>query len=206
MNLNSRIKNELTKSEVVRKNVSISLPSEKIEDLDQIVFAFSFINQEKVFTRQSLLELAIDDLIQESKKVLNEYGITDIYSLPQVTIEEEKFDTVIFPAKLEGFNRAFLTEDRWYYVRLGEEKLKKIKYVACYVGMPISAITHYAVVKDIVPVTIEGKQKYMINFEGKAIKLDKPVPLGNVPAMSVRANRYVTLEDLKTATSYADLM
>ena len=76
MNLNSRIKNELTKSEVVRKNVSISLPSEKIEDLDQIVFAFSFINQEKVFTRQSLLELAIDDLIQESKKVLNEYGIT----------------------------------------------------------------------------------------------------------------------------------
>ncbi len=207
MNLNNRLRSELKSEENEKKSISIMLPSTKVNELDQIIMAFAQVNREKTFTRQGLIEIAIDDLIEESKKILKENGVDDIYKLQEYESEENKeFDTVIFPAQLEGFNRAFLTERKWYYVRLGKEKIDGIRYVACYIGAPISAITHYAEVDSIEPAMIEGKQKYILKFKGEAIKLENPVPIGKVSSMTVRANRYVTLESLKSAKSYKDLL
>ena len=50
------------------------------------------------------------------------------------------------------------------------------------------------------------KQKYVIYFKDSAKELDRPIPIGKASSMSVRANRYVTLEKLKSASSYEDLL
>lgn len=209
MDLSSRLRKELEGNleEKDKRNISISLPMTKVQDLDQIVSAFTYVNKDKSFSRQALVEIAIDNLIEESKKILKDHGIEDMNELPiSEHIQEKDFDTVIFPAQNEGFNTAFLVEGKWYYVRLGKDKINKIKYVACYVGAPVSAITHYAEVEKIEMVNIEGKQKYVIYFKGAAKKLDSPIPIGKASSMSVRANRYVTLEKLKAATTYEDLL
>lgn len=209
MDLNSRLRRELEGNieENEKRNISITLPMTKLQELDQIVSAFTYINKEKTFSRQALVEIAIDNLIEESKKILKDHGIEDINELPvSENVQEKNFDTVIFPAQLDGFEEVFLEENRWYYVRLGKDKIDSIKFVACYVGAPVSAITHYAEVKKIEMVTIEGKQKYIIYFKGEAKKLDRPIPIGRASSMSVRANRYVTLEQLKLARSYEDLL
>ena len=49
-------------------------------------------------------------------------------------------DTIIVPAKLEGFERVFLGEDCWYAIRISGGMLHKIKYIAAYQTRPISAI------------------------------------------------------------------
>ena len=160
MDLNSRLRRELEGNieENEKRNISITLPMTKLQELDQIVSAFTYINKEKTFSRQALVEIAIDNLIEESKKILKDHGIEDINELPvSENVQEKNFDTVIFPAQLDGFEEVFLEENRWYYVRLGKDKIDSIKFAACYVGAPVSAITHYAEVKKIEMVTIEGK-------------------------------------------------
>lgn len=86
-------------------------------------------------------------------------------------------DTIVVPAKKEGFEKVFLGENTWYSIRMREKYLSKIKYIAGYQVSPISAITHIAKVKEIVP-SHEDPKKYKIIFEGKAKEI-KPVPAGS---------------------------
>lgn len=49
------------------------------------------------------------------------------------------------------------------------------------------------------------KEKQNIHFEGQAIELENPVPLGGISAASTRAPKYTTLQKLLTAGEYKDL-
>ena len=227
MGLENILKRELEKQDTGREMISVILESSKVSELDNIVKEFERINPNKRFTRERLIEIAIDNLIDESKKVINEcdmvepdssndmenhieYDMIDNteYNMKCRSVEFEgvfdigMFDTVIFPAQSEGFKEIFLKEKKWYYVRLGKDKLDKIKYVACYVGTPVSAITHYAKVGRIEEVMVEEKKKYVIYFDGEAIPLERKIPIGNAPTRSMRANRYVMLEQLFNEKSY----
>jgi hypothetical protein len=77
---------------------------------------------------------------------------------------------VIFPAHNDGFKKAFLVEKKWYSVRIKEEKISDIKYVACYRVTPESAVTHYAKVKRIGASPVEPDKKEII-FDGEPIEL-----------------------------------
>ena len=55
-----------------------------------------------------------------------------------------KRDTIIVPAKKDGFEETFLSEDCWYAIRISGGMLDQIKYIAAYRTQPVSAITHYA--------------------------------------------------------------
>ncbi len=59
------------------------------------------------------------------------------------TPRAREFDTIVCPARQEGFERAFLGQHAWWAIRIGEQNLRKIKYIAMYQILPISAITHY---------------------------------------------------------------
>jgi hypothetical protein len=61
---------------------------------------------------------------------------------------EEDTDTIVVPAREDGFQAVFLGENRWYAIEVGSSKMKKIKYIAAYRVAPISAITHLAPVKS----------------------------------------------------------
>ena len=81
-------------------------------------------------------------------------------------LDPSEIDTVVVPARDEGFDEVFLGEDRWYKIRMHASMLPRIKYCAVYRVAPESAITHIARVRSIEP--WPDSNKYVLNFEGPA--------------------------------------
>jgi len=112
-------------------------------------------------------------------------------------------DTVIVPARKEGFETVFLGQDCWHAIRISGGMLNKIKFIAGYQIAPVSAITHYAPV-DRIESYGEGGQ-YKLVFSEKA-KLIGPIPFGDAPQGAMRSPCYTTFEKLKAATTLSDLV
>ena len=112
-------------------------------------------------------------------------------------------DTVVVPAKKEGFENTFLGENCWYAIRISGGMLTKIKHIAVYQVQPVSAITHHAPVKRIEPYGDSGK--YKLIFSERAEELREPIRLGNDPANAIQGPRYTTFEKLKVAKSIKDI-
>ena len=85
------------------------------------------------------------------------------------------YDTIVVPAKKEGFERVFINEDCWYAIRISGGMLEKIKYIASYQTAPISSITHYAPVQKIEP--YGENNKYKVIFSQPAQLLENPIHL-----------------------------
>ncbi len=113
-------------------------------------------------------------------------------------------DTVIVPARKEGFKKVFLGEDSWYAVRISGGMLGKIKYIAAYQSNPISAITHYAPVDRIEP--YGESSKYRIVFSEKAREIEPKIPFGDAPPGAMQGPRYTTFEKIKTAKKLSDVL
>jgi hypothetical protein len=75
-------------------------------------------------------------------------------------------DTIVVPARDEGFETVFLGENQWYAIRIGAAIKNQIKYIAAYRIAPIQAITHLAKVQEIKPYKDTGK--YQVIFDGAA--------------------------------------
>lgn len=204
--LRTSIKKALNdKDEVVKKTITISLNEETISDLDKISRKFTELNGAKTISRNYLIESAINNYIEEAKKVLieeYEVKIEDIGDESEEMVQAD-FNTVIFPAHNEGFDQTFLGEDCWYSVRIREDKIPKLDYVGIYRAAPVSAITHYAKIDRIEQ--YKDTNKKIIYFKDKAIKLSTPVKLGDSNANSMRSPRYTTKERLLRATEVKNL-
>jgi hypothetical protein len=111
-------------------------------------------------------------------------------------------DTIVVPAQKEGFEKVFLGEDCWYAVRISGGILDKLKFVAVYVGSPISAITHYAPIDRIEPYGEDGKYKLIFSEKAKPIG---PIHFADSPKGSMQHSRYTKFETLKTATKLTEL-
>ena len=114
-------------------------------------------------------------------------------------LDQSEIDTVVVPAREEGFQRVFLGEDRWYAIRLHGTMRPQIKYIAAYQVAPVSAITHIAPVKSIEP--WEDSGKYVVNFSEPARSIG-PIRLvkgGNVkPLYNLRYTTRGRLVDAET--------
>lgn len=64
-------------------------------------------------------------------------------------MDVDDVDTIVVPARLDGFKETFLNENRWYAVRIHASMKSHIKYIAAYQVRPVSAITYLAEVKSI---------------------------------------------------------
>ncbi len=121
--------------------------------------------------------------------------------LHEVTEDTEKvniseIDTIVVPAREDGFNDTFLGENCWYAIRLNSSMIPKIKYVAAYQVAPISAITHIAEVKSIEQ--WKDTNKYILYFTEPAEKIKK-VPLGNAKNKAPQSPRYSSKEKILNA-------
>ena len=122
---------------------------------------------------------------------------------PVTAPSTQQNDTIIVPAKLDGFERVFLGEDCWYAIRISGGMLPKLKYIAAYQWQPISAITHYAPVDHIEPYGEGGKYKMVFSEPAKKIG---PIPYGNASSGAMQGPRYTNFEKLKAAKTLTDLV
>jgi len=123
---------------------------------------------------------------------------------PRANSSHDERDTIVVPARVDGFLETFLGEDCWYSIRIGGGMLKKIRYIAAYQSAPVSAVTHLAPVKEIVPYGDAGK--YKLIFAEPARQLPSPIPFGDAPPGSMQGPRYTSLARLHSARKVADLV
>jgi len=113
-------------------------------------------------------------------------------------VDISDIDTIVIPAKEDGFKEVFIDENCWYAIRLNASMIPKIKYIAAYQVAPISAITHIAEVK-----TIEqwkDTNKYILHFTEPAEKI-KNVPLGATKGKAPQSPRYSSRDKILNAKS-----
>jgi hypothetical protein len=111
-------------------------------------------------------------------------------------------DTVIVPARKDGFDKVFIGQNAWWSIRISGGMLDKIKFIAAYQTNPVSAITHFAPVDRIEPYGDSGKYKLMFSEKAKTIG---PIPSADASPGSMQGPRYTTFEKLKAAKKLTDL-
>lgn len=205
MQLKEIINNDL-KNTKEKKVLSVNIDASQIEEIDKIAYQFSKINNSKTFTRKYIIETALEAYIDEAREILNkQYNINiDNIEIKNKQKKEEEFDTVIFPAREEGFQDVFLGEREWKYVRVNESRIDKIKYIAIYRASPISGVTHYAKIKKFE--YDENYKKYSIILDGKPTRIERTIKLEGLDPNAMRSPRYVKLSELIEAKNLKELL
>lgn len=113
-------------------------------------------------------------------------------------VDVSAIDTIVVPAREDGFNDVFTGENAWYAIRLNASMIPKIKYIAAYQVAPISAITHIAEVKNIEQ--WRDTNKYILHFTEKAEEI-KAVKLGKKKGKAPQSPRYTSKDRILAAGS-----
>lgn len=118
-------------------------------------------------------------------------------------IDISEIDTVVVPARREGFERVFLGENRWYKIRIHGAMRPRLKHVAAYQVKPVSAITHVAPIQSIEP--WEDSGKFVVNFSEPAREITpiKLVKGGRVKQL--QRSRYANLRRIQSAKTLDDV-
>lgn len=129
--------------------------------------------------------LANEEIAEEQVQPVSTEGDSDV------------FDTIVVPAREDGFQKVFVGEKCWYAIRLNARYIPKLKYIAAYRVAPIAAITHLAEIERIEPYGNTGK--YLLRF------LEGAKPIGPIPRTendqaSMQSSRYALKEKLMAAT------
>lgn len=199
MENNNYFNNLLKNSKTAKKQVALYLDESKIERIDLIVKLFSSLSDSKSFSRNTLIEEAIDKFLDDSERFLQEEHDINIDNLLEEA-RSEKFDTVIYSATGRGFEETFLGEEEtpcWYPCKISETRERNVGYIAIYRGAPVSAITHYAKIKEFR--YDEEKECKVCYFDGSAIELPNKIKLGSKEACFFIGPKYTSLECLLNA-------
>jgi hypothetical protein len=118
-------------------------------------------------------------------------------------VDPEEIDTVVVPARRDGFEETFLSENMWRAVRIHESMKDRIRFVAAYQVAPISAITHTAQVRAIEPWKDSGKYALLFAAPASEIAPLKLVPGGKVKPL--QNLRYTSMRRLEAARNLDDV-
>lgn len=108
-----------------------------------------------------------------------------------------ELDTVVVPAREEGFQETFIEENRWYAIRIHSSMIPQIKHIAAYRVAPISAITHIASVNNIIPWRDTGK--YCLEFAEPAHEISHILLDEGIKGLAPQAPRYTSMNKLSQA-------
>lgn len=115
-----------------------------------------------------------------------------------------EIDTIVCPAKEDGFNEVFLQEHRWFQIRIHPSRIPKIKYLAMYESAPVSAINYIGEVDHIKPYKNTGK--YELVLRGPAEKLETPIRLSEEnPNLAPQGPKYTIRSLFEGATKLEDI-
>lgn len=113
-------------------------------------------------------------------------------------VDISDIDTIVIPAREDGFKEVFIDQNCWYAIRLNSSMIPKIKYIAAYQVAPISAITHIAEVKSIEQ--WKDSNKYILHFTEPAESIKK-IPLGSSKGKAPQSPRYSSRDRILNAKS-----
>lgn len=114
-----------------------------------------------------------------------------------------ELDTIVVPAREDGFREVFIGENRWYAVRIHSSMIPQIKYIAAYQVAPISAITHLAQVHEIV--AWEDSGKYCITFVSTAEEITHIGISSSKRGLAPQSSRYTSMTKLREAKTLEDI-
>ncbi len=192
-------------SKTNKKQVGLYLDETTVERLDMVAQMFSSINASRSFSRSTIIEMAVEKFLKEAEQYLLEEQRVDVAAFIEAARLAE-FDTAILAASGRGFEETFLGEKEapcWYPCRISDARAQKVKYIAVYRGQPVSAITHYAKVKEIK--YDEVRKCKVCVFDGDPIELPNKVVLGDKETCFFVGAKYTSLDQLLNATQ-ADQM
>jgi hypothetical protein len=118
-------------------------------------------------------------------------------------IKAEDIDTIIVPAREEGFEEEFIQNNQWYAIRISSSMVSRIKFIAAYQVAPVSAITCYAEVASIEK--WNETNKYIIRFKQPAKKITPILLDKDKKGVAPQAPRYTSLVKLQKAKVLSDI-
>ncbi len=117
--------------------------------------------------------------------------------------DADELDTIVVPAREDGFEEEFLKNSRWFAIRISGAMIDKIKYIAAYQVAPVSGITHIAEIDRIEK--YNDTNKYIVYFrDGSTQKISK-VGLGGKRGQAPQAPRYSSYKAIMSAKTVDDL-
>lgn len=224
-NLFNEIKSNETYKSTLEKFCAQSEFNNYSELLDYIVFkkdikAIVVIDNNNDDLQNILDEIKIDHEILEFKTYVNGKDKIHIYDCFQKDMNDsvsvskalkrfnrdfdyDKWDTIVVPARREGFQKVFKGENAWYAIRMSAAMQDRIKYIAAYQVYPICAITHIAEVKSIKK--YQNTDKYIVRFKGEAKEIKSIKLTKENPSIAPQAPRYTIFEKLMKAKTMDDV-
>jgi hypothetical protein len=166
------------------------------EELEKVLISrFQF--PVEILTLQRYCTGAGERLYQFQPFLIDVMGSSEEGKSDLIGLDPSDIDTIVVPAREDGFQDTFIEENRWYQIRIHASMIPKIKYIAVYRVAPESAITHIAKVSTIEQ--WEDTNKYVVNFAAPAQEIShiKLVPKGKVKAP--QASRYTSKARLDAA-------
>jgi hypothetical protein len=187
-----------------KKQIAVYLDDMKLERIDMITKVFSSLSDFKGFSRNTLIEEAVNKYIVESEAYLKEKHEINIDTMIDEARSKD-YDTVILSSNDDelGFNGTFLGERDpmcWYPCSISDHREKNLKFIAIYRGDPKSAITHFADIKEIKYSPEKGCK--VCYFKGKPKELPNgEVKLGSRQGVFFRGAKYTKFENLSNSTT-----
>ena len=117
--------------------------------------------------------------------------------------DADELDTIIVPAREEGFNEVFIKNNQWYAIRISGAMVDKIKYIAAYQVSPISGITYIAEVGRIEK--YKDTNKYIVYFKSGSVRKINRVAIGKKRGLAPQAPRYSSYKAILEAKTLDDL-
>lgn len=117
--------------------------------------------------------------------------------------DADELDTIIVPAREDGFNEEFLKNNRWFAIRISSAMIDKINHIAAYQVAPISGITYIADVERIEK--YKDTNKYIVYFKTGSLKKLNKVSLGKKKGLAPQAPRYSSYNAILSAHTLDDL-
>ena len=131
-------------------------------------------------------------------------GISEKGVLKTKLIDLTEADTIVCPAREDGFKHAFLDNNAWWAIRISPSIIPQLKYIAMYETQPASKIRWMARIKQNGIQPYKNTGKYIVNVEGKKqmgpILLDK-----DKKGVAPQSPRYTTYEKLMKANKISEL-
>lgn len=154
------------------------------------------------FLEDIYLILPLLDINAFTKPKLTDVPEEQVQAMTDNPLTAEVFDTIVVPAREEGFSREFIGNNCWFAIRIGAKHISKLRYLAAYRVAPIGAITHIAEIDSIKPYADTGK--YIVKFKGTATTLG-PIPRLEGSEINMQSSRYALREKLVAAKSIDEI-